>query len=645
VNKLIIVILGLFGIYIPEVYSQTPFECKGQYYLSLTRSGSKSSGLYEVKINPNGQTVFLDTISSSIGLVLNGMGYRITDNLIYGIDPNTAHLRKIGSDGVAYDLGLPKGIPTDRVYYAGDVSPDGKFLLLIGLGGATPQIVKVDLEHPELECTFVPLLNKNVGIVDIAFDPFTGILYGHDISSQRLVTLDPTTGAVNTNFVFQPQVDQLGALFFDSFGNLFGYGAYGDFSQDKFVSINKKTGEISLLAKGPISSGQDGCACPYRLELQKIVTPDTTYPCTEVVYSMVVSNGSGTTRSGINLIDTMPDVLKVKSVLYNPFGGEIAINANVISVRDMIVPVGIDTLKILVEVGNDALGSYSNQAVLSGLPPALGSFSLSDDPYTFVEKDSTVLMVLPFDLSFVNEGYSTCNGDSVLVDVSLHGITYEWSDGDTLPKKWLFSPGNYQLTARSLCASKMVDIALSSDLLSVNIIEDTLFVDLGEEIYLTATYMNIDDKVTLEWVSHNNPLLACLNCLSTNGLPLNDGFYVLFVTNALGCVDADTVYVRVKKNRSVYVPNIFSANKDGINDEFFLSGAEAVSSGIYFRIYDRWGNLVFEATNFMLNDSSSGWDGTFKGDFVEQGVYTWTASLTYIDGYQQQLSGDVTVIR
>jgi hypothetical protein len=96
--------------------SQLPFTCKGQYYLSLTRGGSSSSGLYEVKISDNGNNIYLDTISPGIGLVLNAMGYRITDNFIYGMDPNSARLRRIGSDGIAEDLGLPKGIPPDPLY-------------------------------------------------------------------------------------------------------------------------------------------------------------------------------------------------------------------------------------------------------------------------------------------------------------------------------------------------------------------------------------------------------------------------------------------------------------------------------------------------------------------------------------------------
>jgi hypothetical protein len=635
-----------FALFCPLIgQSQTPFTCKGQYYLSLTRSGSFSSGLYEVKISNDGSNIFLDTISSSIGLVLNGMGYRITDNLIYGMDPNTARLRKIGSDGVAIDLGVPTGIPVDRLYYAGDVSPDGRYLLLIGLGGTNPQIARVDLEDPIFQTTFVPLQDRTVGIVDIAFDPFTGILYGHDLRGKRMVIIDPLTGAVNTNFVSQPQVDQLGALFFDSFGNLYGYGAYETFAQDKFVSINKQTGEISLLSQGPISSGQDGCACPYTLELQKIVKPNIAYPCTEVVYDFIVSNGSGIGRSGISLHDTMPEGLTFKAVISNPFGGDVLLDGNILSMTNLQVPVGIDTVKILVEVGADALGLYRNQAILSGLPLALGSFTLSDDPFTFIEKDSTDLTILPLDLSFINEVHNTCPNDSVLIDATLHGISYLWSDGDTSAIKWLQSPGNYNLVVRSLCETKDISITLYNDLISVDIPEDTITVSLGEEALLKGNYQNIDENVTFSWFTTNNDVPKCIGCQNSEVLPLFDGYYYYSVTNSLGCVATDSVYIRVQKDRSVFSPNIISANGDGNNDNFYLFGNDLGSLGKYFRVYDRWGNLVFESTNFTLNKSEYGWDGTFLGRDVIEGVYTWVASMIYIDGFELLLHGDVTIIR
>lgn len=625
--------------------TQIPFTCKGQYYLSLTKSGSLSSGLYEVKINNDGKNIYLDTIASSIGLVLNGMGYRITDNLIYGMDPNTARLRKIGSDGVAIDIGIPNGIPTDRLYYAGDVSPDGRYLLLIGLGGADPQIAKIDLDDPLYQTTFVPLQNKTVSIVDIAFDPFTGILYGHDLRNKRMVIIDPDNGGVNVNFERQPQVDQLGALFFDSFGNLYGYGAYGTFVQDKFVSINKLTGEISLLSQGPISSGQDGCACPYTLELQKIVKPEIAYPCTEVIYDFIVSNGSGTTRSGISLHDTMPLGLTAKSVLTNPFGGTVTLRENILSITNMVVPVGIDTVKVIVQVGEDALGLYRNQATLSGLPPALGSFTLSDNPLTFVEKDSTDLMILPLDFSFIEENYTTCPKDSILIDATLHGITYLWSDGDIKGIKWLQSPGNYQLTAKSICDTKIISISLNDELLMADIRVDTIKILLGEEVTISGDYINIDDNVTFNWYSRLDGEINCMDCQQINVIPLFDGYYYFAVFNALGCVALDSVYIRVAKDRSVFTPNIISANSDGSNDRFYLFGNPLGASGQFLKIYDRWGNLVFQTSDFILNDSDYGWDGTFKGRDVAQGVYTWVASVAYLDGYEQILKGDVTVIR
>jgi gliding motility-associated-like protein len=625
--------------------AQTPFTCKGQYYLSLTKNGSLNSGLYEVKIDNLGQKIYLDTISSGIGLRLNAMGYRITDNFIYGMDPNSAVLSKVGSDGVAIALGIPKGIPLSPVYYAGDVTPDGKYLLLIGLGGVNPQIVKVDLNDPEYSCSFIPLKDPTSVVVDIAFDPFSGILYGHDLRNKKMVTINPETGDVNSNFIVQPLVDQLGALFFDSFGNLYGYGAYGSTTQDKFVAINKKTGEIRLLAAGPLSSGQDGCSCPYTLELQKTVVPNITYPCTEVVYNFIISNGSGALRIGVMLSDTMPISFNPKQIVRNPFGGDITFNGHILNINNMIVPPGIDTIKVLVEIGPNALGLYMNQAVLSGLPAALGSFTVSDDPFTLIEKDSTELLVKPFDLSFLAIDFKTCPGDSVFIDASLYGIQYKWSDGDTSPKKWISSPSEITMKASSLCETKIIDFSVSNDLATVNIVPDSIIIDLGDQVFIVSEYQNIDNKVIFEWKAENNEYIDCTSCKDIYLTPLFSGFFTLQMTNDQGCVVFDKVYIRVKKDRSIYSPNIISANRDGNNDVFFLSGNAKNARGQFLKIYDRWGNLIFNSGSFDLNEASFGWDGRFKEKHVVSGVYTWVASLSYIDGHVDTIKGDVTVIK
>jgi len=625
--------------------AQIPFTCKGQYYLSLTRSNSLASELYEVKISADGQNINLETINDNMGLVVNGMGYRITDNFIYGIDPQTARLRKIGADGIAVDLGLPKGIPVDRLYYAGDVTPDGKYLIMIGLGGFPAQIAKIDLEDPAYSCTFVPLKDNNPGIVDVAFDPFTGILYGHDQYKQRMVTINPETGDINTAFQPQPKVGQIGALFFDSFGNLYGYGSYASSRQNKFLSIDKKGGKISLLAEGPNSSGQDGCACPYTLELQKIATPDTVFACTDVVYSFVISNGSGAMRTGIQLSDVMPSGFKIKSILKNPYGGIETFNDNAITIDNMSVPPGIDTIQVVVQV-SDLPGKYLNQAVLDGLPLALGSSTFSDYPFSIIEKDSTPVVVLPVDLTFIQEEYTICKGDSVFVEADLYGVEFIWENGSHDRQRWLHAPGKYQLTASTDCEKKIVDISLHDASIEAMITVDTISINLGESVVLTSAINGHPSEVKYTWYSDTRKSeITCPHCAETEVTPYESSYFYLDVIDANGCLVTDSVYIRVKVERKVFAPNIISGNGDGVNETFYLSGGASIGEVLLMQIYDRWGNLVFENGHFDLNDPAEGWNGTFLGKPAETGVYTWIAQVRYLDDYEEFITGDITLIR
>ena len=81
----------------------------------------------------------------------------------------------------------------------------------------------------------------------------------------------------------------------------------------------------------------------------------------------------------------------------------------------------------------------------------------------------------------------------------------------------------------------------------------------------------------------------------------------------------------------------------GRNSEFQLVDDGCVISS-KLRIYDRWGNKVYDADNGLAP-----WDGKFNGNYVEQGVYTFLFSYTALDEnedkFNEVISGDVTVIR
>ncbi|MCP4441075.1 MAG: gliding motility-associated C-terminal domain-containing protein, partial [Aureispira sp.] len=63
------------------------------------------------------------------------------------------------------------------------------------------------------------------------------------------------------------------------------------------------------------------------------------------------------------------------------------------------------------------------------------------------------------------------------------------------------------------------------------------------------------------------------------------------------------------------------------------------------RVYDRWGELIFEGTGLSINDASTGWDGTFKGKPMNSGLYAWYAEVEFADGHVEVIKGDITLLR
>jgi gliding motility-associated-like protein len=86
------------------------------------------------------------------------------------------------------------------------------------------------------------------------------------------------------------------------------------------------------------------------------------------------------------------------------------------------------------------------------------------------------------------------------------------------------------------------------------------------------------------------------------------------------------------------IPNAFTPNGDGINDKVFVRGFGI--SKLTWRIYNRWGELVFET-----NDRTQGWDGTFKGARQPKEVYHYTLSVQYSDNTRHEKKGDITLLR
>jgi len=103
--------------------------------------------------------------------------------------------------------------------------------------------------------------------------------------------------------------------------------------------------------------------------------------------------------------------------------------------------------------------------------------------------------------------------------------------------------------------------------------------------------------------------------------------------------------VRVTTPRRVFVASGFTPNDDGNNDFLYVQGGDGTVEVTSFQVFDRWGELVFEGIDTPLNDTSFGWDGTFKGQKSPGGVYVWVAQVKFTDGTIITYQGGTNLIR
>jgi gliding motility-associated-like protein len=122
------------------------------------------------------------------------------------------------------------------------------------------------------------------------------------------------------------------------------------------------------------------------------------------------------------------------------------------------------------------------------------------------------------------------------------------------------------------------------------------------------------------------------------------GSYVitLTVTNADGCTDIATGTVIIEEELIYFVPNAFTPDGDEFNQTFvpvFTSGFDPYDFN--FQVYNRWGEIIFESNNHEI-----GWDGTYHGMLVQEGVYTWQIEFkTSKNDERKTIQGHLNVLK
>ena len=139
--------------------------------------------------------------------------------------------------------------------------------------------------------------------------------------------------------------------------------------------------------------------------------------------------------------------------------------------------------------------------------------------------------------------------------------------------------------------------------------------------------------------------LSCTDCPFPFAGPTVNTKYIVTYTDSNNCKNTTLVQVYVLcKDANVFIPNTFSPNGDGSNDIFYVRGRglDRVKS---LRIFDRWGEVVFEKKDFAINDPSVGWDGRYKGGTPMADVYVYQVELLCGNGDLMHFDGNVALIK
>ena len=301
----------------------------------------------------------------------------------------------------------------------------------------------------------------------------------------------------------------------------------------------------------------------------------------------------------------------------------------------------------------------SSDSLLNNMNPGFYQLTITDAKGCFRVQDFD-LKIQPPDLGIIASEPSGCAPlDVNFEEVNINNaISYEWNFGgpdmnntsfSPTPNETFDTPGAYNVSLTIVDVDSCVYYLSSESLINA---WDSPIADFDVNpnfVYIshpTVELTNLsEDAFRTYWLFDNGDTSNVENPTytfdSTGVHPIT-----LMAINTHGCVDYMTKEVRVQDEYTFFMPNVFSPDNDNINDDFGPVGIGMSEDDFVFRIYDRWGEPIFET-----NDLHERWDGRYRakkhspGEIVQNGIYTWLVRYKDLRNVFHEYTGPVKVMR
>lgn len=271
----------------------------------------------------------------------------------------------------------------------------------------------------------------------------------------------------------------------------------------------------------------------------------------------------------------------------------------------------------------------------------------SDDAATQVTSEQPTALTVDETAADCVSGF----GNVVFSDVigGEPGYTFSIDGGETFTQNTAFTQlesGSYNVIVQDLngCEYEENFTIDASEELTLVMANDMVTLKLGETYQFDPIVNREELLSSITWTPEDS--LSCTDCLTPLATPTESARYTLTLKDTLGCTATASTLIVVNRQSNVYIPTAFSPNDDAFNQIFYVFADEGnVKEIVSFQVFNRWGETVHEYFSIPVNDPFFGWDGTYRGQPMNPGVFAYVVKVKMADDRIEVITGDVTLKR
>ncbi len=371
----------------------------------------------------------------------------------------------------------------------------------------------------------------------------------------------------------------------------------------------------------------------------------TSTPSTSINYNVIITN----TLSGNTCKDTVSVYIKVNPKIDAAFTNSVGACSNNVYFTDGS---SVAPTNWLWSFGNNNSSTLQNPLHYYGSPTSYTVSLITSNVFGCKDTAQQTILLAPFTPISVNSNINKCGQDTVQLQAT-GGIKYLWIPATGLSNANIANPlafpsvnTTYSVIISTLKGTDTCNSVLTTQ---VNLYSFNYNAAL---ITISATTLTLGQSSTITLVGFPttntviiSPATNISNQLQNTFIvtPTKSGEYSIYTYDDGNCLHVlKTINVFVQTNScndaTVFLPTGFTPNNDGVNDVLFIRSNFITE--VYLTIYDRWGEKLFETS-----DEKIGWNGTYKGKQLDQGVYGYYMTFKCNNGEQSFKKGNITLMR